>query len=226
MFISPAPLTLLSLWSLLAGGRKEWLELLRPEIPVKIRKSLVAEGLLLENKEKPSPDEFIRINGAKKKAAKTIASRLRLILTDKGIIYLQDHLDFPVAPNHKSAGLVLNWLFSQLSLKSSKFGDMAQLFDLLESKTDKLSSDKIILLEKLKSLDRSLFMPGGGLRLKALRKALPEYPRRQLDDLLWELQKDGRLVLCLFDDPSEIDSEDERAAINKSGMVRHYLFLK
>ncbi|HKU39281.1 MAG TPA: hypothetical protein VJR89_14065 [Polyangiales bacterium] len=64
------------------------------------------------------------------------------------------------------------------------------------------------------------------VRLRELRARLPDVPKDKLDRELVELQNAGSLVLYRIDDPTDIQPEDERAALHVAGAPRHILYLE
>jgi hypothetical protein len=68
--------------------------------------------------------------------------------------------------------------------------------------------------------------PRRRVRLRDLRERLADVPREQLDRQLFSLQEAGALVLYRIDDPTDIDSEDERASVRVAGFPRHILYLE
>lgn len=63
------------------------------------------------------------------------------------------------------------------------------------------------------------------VRLKDLRKRLPDMSREGLDHALLDLQSEGKLALYALDDPSEITDEDEAAALDLGLDRRHILYM-
>nr|WP_206755127.1 hypothetical protein [Leptolyngbya sp. FACHB-711] len=64
------------------------------------------------------------------------------------------------------------------------------------------------------------------VRLSELRTHLGDLPRTEIDKTLGEMELAGQLSLMPLDDPQEIHSEDEKAAIDMGGPKRHILYMK
>lgn len=156
-------------------------------------------------------------------------------LTDKGWAYLNDNLDFPLNSGSKSVKVIFGRLLRQLSVKlHSKDLTIDKLFD---SKTSPkppkppkapLSTSEELLrhIQKIYREQKSLVMPGGGLRIAKLWSTLEGLSLEKLRELLFDLQKKEHLVIYRFDDPGMLEPEDKKAEIRIGGEPRHYIFLK
>lgn len=83
------------------------------------------------------------------------------------------------------------------------------------------------LEEQLSCLCRELGNGRGNVRIRLadVRDRLPNVPRETLDELLLQMQRDGKLSLYSLDNPAEISSADHQAALRLStGNVRHILY--
>ncbi|MEZ4870256.1 MAG: hypothetical protein R3C14_53495 [Caldilineaceae bacterium] len=67
---------------------------------------------------------------------------------------------------------------------------------------------------------------GVRVRLAGLHQQLPQMEKTVLDATLRQLQLDGEVVLMPLDDPKGIRPEDEQAAINLGGELRHIVYYK
>lgn len=64
------------------------------------------------------------------------------------------------------------------------------------------------------------------VRLAELHKELPFGAKEMIDTTLRQMQLNGELVLMPLDDPKGIYAEDQAAAVNISGDLRHIVYLK
>ncbi|MDR3203369.1 MAG: hypothetical protein LBV23_01300 [Deltaproteobacteria bacterium] len=215
-------INLLSLWSILAGGGTRWNCLVKPVISPKSRKFLQQKGLIEVLKHRPSAEEFEVLKKEGLAKANSASPRLKIFLTEKGRRYLSENLSGQPFGRSPAATTILNWLLSSLDRARSQG---VEVFKFLGLPTPQPSKSDSELLTFLKSLEPFRFMPGGSLRLAALRSLLPDWRPKDLDWALLELQKQGKLVLYAFDDPDRIGPDDERAALRVGGVVRHHLFL-
>lgn len=89
-----------------------------------------------------------------------------------------------------------------------------------------LEVDTPPLWEAVRATYRRLSAPGARLRLAALRAALPETPRAELDATLRAMQLEDALVLYALDDPAEITASDHAAALAVGGEACHVLYIR
>ncbi|MDR2612466.1 MAG: hypothetical protein LBG06_06445 [Deltaproteobacteria bacterium] len=78
----------------------------------------------------------------------------------------------------------------------------------------------------LTDLHASRQLPGGGLRIAAIRKAMPGITREETDRLLLDLQRQERVVLYSFASNELITQEDRDAAVIVAREPRHVMYLK
>jgi hypothetical protein len=224
----------LSLWSLLSSGGEEWLNDLKPPLASAMRKNLLALGYIEEGKKKAPV-----LPGQKAQRARTC-----LTLTDKGWLYLQDHMEDELNSKSPAAAMVLGRLMAILSRfmganqlylakvlgqphpkYQPQYQPQAQEGSSCQPGPGKAPLEPQRLLSAIKSLDPALFMPGGGLMLSELRKAFPQYGPLPLEDALLALQEGKALVLCPTSDPASLSPADKEAAMLVAGSARHYLIL-
>jgi hypothetical protein len=67
--------------------------------------------------------------------------------------------------------------------------------------------------------------PGDRVRLADLRRELPDLPRTEVDQALFEMQSEGEIALSPLE-RFEIRTEDEQASLQVAGLRRHVLYLK
>jgi hypothetical protein len=214
MFDKLKPKQKVLILDLMSRGGEDFLNNLQ-SIPYEFkehRKPLIEEGILFEEKRKKVVD-------GKEKGGLLV----KLSLTDKGWLLLQDLKDLPDLSQIKSydqiKARIIQGVLSYISANNISF---SQIFA-KNIGTDVNQFDANTLLKTILSLDKNLFMASGGLRLSVLRKELINEPRDLLDKLLLELQTLDRIVLYRFDTPAR--EEDRKAALIIAGEPRHYLFV-
>ncbi|MDR2200424.1 MAG: hypothetical protein LBR53_13440 [Deltaproteobacteria bacterium] len=147
-----------------------------------------------------------------------------LKLTENGWKYLENNLSFPLKSGSKSVAVIFSRLLENISanVKSKNIS----FVDIFTKTPNGLTPEK--LLEKIRMISndhKSLFMPGGGLRISTLVKFLPGASSENIRFCLLELQKQGHLVLYRFDNPGMLTDEDRKALILVAGEPRHYMFI-
>jgi hypothetical protein len=241
----------LQLWRLLVSGGSEWPDLMKPPMDSAAERDVMIEAGLLELiKEVPDPVTLSKINAASSSGKKSKAQdaarvtgrkkgpptkprpRNRLYLTDKGREYLLNHLGEPVSDRSPSSGPILSWILAALDKNEDGKAAMASILSHSETKVSpddsprKVVLTSEILMDELGKLSSSLFMPGGGLRISVLKENLNNYSHQAVDNSLLELEKQGRIVLLNFDDPSRVTAADKELGLRVAGVTRHYLFIK
>lgn len=107
----------------------------------------------------------------------------------------------------------------------------------LRKTSEFLQDRELTLVEFLKpepaaeKIRRAYLSASGGalkerVRISELRTALPDLERKTFDRALLELFNEGRVRLYPFDNPREVKSADERAAIDLSGVKQHLVYLE
>jgi hypothetical protein len=216
---SVSPKQTLFLWRLLVEPEGIFLKGLKPELTAAERNQLVALGLIAVDKRKANP-----------KARATNYA----ILAEKGWNWAATHLDakLPVAGN--AALTVLGKLLGKLKVRiESGELSLADLFSTSAPKPIAASNAIALSVDELKNrlFDACRQITGGGIygvriRLADLRTKLAEIPRSTIDSVLLDLEQNKVAALYPFDDPREIRSADEEAALpNSSGTRRHILYL-
>jgi hypothetical protein len=147
-------------------------------------------------------------------------------LTPAGAARLGREMTFPVSPQAKIPARLVEFLLAALA-------DPAALKDLLGRLSGARAAPPAppargpltpeALLETIRRIDPAQLMASGGLRLSALRQALKDGDRAEVDRALLELQRRGDLVIYRFDDPSMVTEADRRAALQTAGGPRHYV---
>ena len=81
-----------------------------------------------------------------------------------------------------------------------------------------------MIWEACRQLRRST--PSGAIHLATLRDTMPNVSRERFNQVLLELERNERVVLYPLDNPRELDTDNENAALpNSAGLDRHILYL-
>jgi hypothetical protein len=92
-----------------------------------------------------------------------------------------------------------------------------------EPRTD-LTPDKLIRM--IKAMPPINYMDSGGLRISVIKNSFPEYAHMAIDQALLDLEKMGIIVIYNFDDPTKITRADKEFGLVRSGVTRHYIFIR
>jgi hypothetical protein len=78
--------------------------------------------------------------------------------------------------------------------------------------------------------DAYLSLSGGHwarrVRIAHLRDKLKDVSRQKLDAILLDMQRQGRLALYTLDDPRQLSTDDEKAAIHIGPATRHIVYME
>lgn len=159
----------------------------------------------------------------KRKAANGRAAE-HIVLTDAAWAWAAAHLDAPfsMTPNGARA---LAGLLPRLKAYLDRTG--TPLAELLAPP----DAAPAVTEHDLPAAIRSAYLActGGKWRvrvfLRDLRPMLAPYSRAEQDAALLALQRDGRLVLYTNQNPMEIGQDDESAAVNVLGELRHVVYM-
>ncbi|MFS8038910.1 hypothetical protein ACI7BZ_18450 [Xanthobacter sp. AM11] len=185
---------------------------LKPAMDRPVREALVAAGFLTARKDKAA-------NNA-----------LRLELTEAGWNWARKNLGAPSSlPG--GAGVILHDWMAALARYMAASG--VPLIDILcpRPATDPQPEPPPPAAPLgFEQVYAAAFALGGGqahvrVRLKDLRRALPDASREQLDGVLRQAADEGRIVLYPLDDPRGRSAEDDAASISLGGMPAHILYL-
>jgi hypothetical protein len=80
------------------------------------------------------------------------------------------------------------------------------------------------ILERIRALAEKA--PAGGVRIVALRAALPHFSRETFDDALLSLRKAGLILLYPDDDRASLTDADHDAAVVEGETPRHLVYLE
>ncbi|MDR1046004.1 MAG: hypothetical protein LBP33_13000 [Candidatus Adiutrix sp.] len=217
-------LKMLYLWNLAVTDGSEWLKDLKPALALKDRKMLAGLGLIEEGKE-PRP------------GGKRTVRAVRVSLTDKGWLYIQEHSEARVNARSYTAGEVLQKLLARLS-RYMAVNDvhLAEILAANPAGAEKSASENPVSPVTGTSLEEvrrrilrhwvELAEPGGSVRLAALRARLTDLKREVLDQALLALAGDRFLSLYPFDDPLAVTVEDARSSLTVAGRAMHLVVLQ
>jgi len=203
----PSPIQVLFLWSLLARGGEAWLSDLKPRLEPASRRKQLAQAGLTEEESRRHPT-----SGRPQKLIR---------LTDAGWAWAQANLDAEVSTRSTAGAAILRSFLSRLKPYLER--NEIPLVEVLcpEVATPQLA-DRI----------RNAYLEHAGgrwntrVRLHRLRSNLADVPRETLDRALLELERSGRLVLYPLEDPREIETRDEQAAIEIGGAPSHVVYME
>jgi len=178
-----------------------------------------------------SPAERKALEGAGfLRVTKGARNALQLELTDRAWDWAGGHLDAPSSLTG-AAGLILKDWMGHLVRYMAASG--VSLAEILSPRAAKVPADlpappPALSFEAVRAAAVAL---GGGqtnvrVRLKALRRALPQVAPADLDALLRAAAGRGDIALYHLDDPRDRDSEDEAASIDLGGRPAHILYVR
>jgi hypothetical protein len=242
METQPLPIQVLLLWKLATNNGSAWKADLKPDhITDKPKRDpLVQSGLIsVETRRREIP-------------GKRASRGLYLTLEDKGWAWLADHLDAPISRSQAAADVltsVLRMLQRHLERNNMVLADFIETLPEDDKTTigELQVTDSHVLqpqalhgeqhdslaLEGLEDRVTAAYATLSGhrsnarVRLADLRQKLSDIPRKQLDHVLQEMSRDGRVVLNRLDNPSEITSADEEAKLTSPlGDPRHIMHME
>lgn len=208
------PSQVLYLWTLFTVGGEGFVkdQPYQPSAPD--RKALVQAGLI-EEEQRTSPDTGRKANYN--------------ILSDQAWAWLNDHMHAPL-PTRSTRGVqVLQALLGCLDtyltaqqLSLAEFLKPALLLTSAAAPADNLPQRILTACYQIagQRWDRQV-------RLAVLRQQLADVSHAELDEALFELQQQQRLLLYAIDNPQALTPADKEAAINISGAgQRHIVYAK
>ncbi len=160
-------------------------------------------------------------------------------LTDKGWAWAADHLDAEISARSSAAGLILRaWLIRLKGYIANNDVALAEIIGGQPVASDKgaLSADSHAtasdaphgLPERI--ADAYLSLSGGHwarrVRIAHLRDKLSDVSRQKLDAILLDMQQQGKLALYTLDDPRQLSTDDEKAAIKIGPATRHIVYME
>ncbi len=203
------PKQALALWRMLTAetdeAREPMWSKLRPQINPAERKELLQEGLVVS---------------ARRGRAN------HLILTQKAWEWAQASTQVELAKSAEGA-IVLQSLLRRL-LPYLEHRNI-RLVDVMSDPSAPTSEENELpvrnqVLTCIRTLGQAA--PAGGVRLVALRAALPRFTRESVDDVLLSLRKDGLILLYPDDDRASLTAADHEAALSEGGIPRHLVYLE
>jgi hypothetical protein len=147
-----------------------------------------------------------------------------LKITADGWSYLNDNLNFPDKSGSPSVAIIFSRL---LELLSSQLKASGVTVDRLFAKPDEAFTPDSLYkhLLRLQRESKHLFTPAGFLPFSKLLPTLKGIAPESFRELLFELQKSGKIFLYRFDDPGMITKADKTAEILVAGEPKHYLII-
>ena len=226
MTIKLSPKQTLVLWHLLITGEEPAISKVRPELTPQERKPLLDGGLIDlvqrgRTKHMVLTDKAWAWASAQPVTALPAAKDPTLLLTliTKVQQYIQTQ-DISLA----------EFLAPQPAAMENSETSEAQ--GLLPTLTDTLADQIQVatgtLTDQIQAAYQSITQGKWNVRVRLadLRKSLPHSPKEAIDAALRQMQLNGQSVLMPLDDPKGIHAEDEQAAVNIGGDLRHIVYLK
>jgi hypothetical protein len=240
MDYNPTPLETLFLWRLLASEGGEFLKDVKPDPKPAGRRRLEQAGL-------------IEITKRRQPAAQGSKRPVTYIsLTDSGWHWASEHLDAEVSAKSPAAGAILQAVMQKLKVHLADC--TSSLADFITGDTDIIQAAELPRPTSasgntsINGLDTSQNDSGtteglasrireacqqlrdrtatGAIRLATLRSELPAISHDRFDQAIRQLERDELVVLHPFDNPRELNTDDENAALpNSAGLNRHILYL-
>lgn len=240
MDYTPTSLETLFLWRLLASEGGTFLKDVKPDPQPAGRRRLEQAGLIASSK--------------RRRPTSTGRGRpvTHLSLTEAGWRWAAEHLDAEVSGRSNAAGPILQSIMQKLKIhladcptsladfimgstaagcedtNSLPTSELAAQVDPGDNDTTTQSNPATdhfsMIWEACRQLRRTT--PSGAIHLAQLRDTLPNVSRERFNQVLLELERNERVVLCPFDNPRELESDDKNAALpNSAGFDRHILYL-
>lgn len=218
MSYTPSPLETLFLWRLLASGDGEFLKYIKPDPGASQRRRLKEAGLIeTESRRDARP--------GKRPARSTYIS-----LSEKGWEWAANHLDAKVSERSTAAGPILQEILARL--KSHLQSQDYSLADFISGHCQSQSSHQGYGEDLHERVRAAYFLVTGGranvrARLADLREQLADVTRKELDESLLAMERQGIVILYPLDNPQEIHPQDEQAALaNAVGTPRHIVYME
>jgi hypothetical protein len=205
----PTPKEALVLWNLLTNDEEPAVSKVKPKFTLAECQPLKEAGLIeLEQRGRAT----------------------HLVLTDKA---WKNALDYLIVEGAKSHAVTVPKPFLERVKEYFRSHEIS-LVEFLrpQSKIITDSANITIAPEDLEEKIREAYLEVSGgsynvrVRLSELRQHLEDIPRADIDRMLGEMELAGRLVLMPINDPQDISSEDEKAAIDVGGHKRHVIYMK
>ena len=160
-------------------------------------------------------------------------------LSDRGWAWAAGHLDAEVSPRSTAAGPILRaWLTRLKGYIANNHVALAEIIGGQQVATGKgapLADSHAPAQDATGGLperiaDAYLSLSGGHwarrVRIAHLRDKLKDVSRQRLDTILLDMQRQGRLALYTLDDPRQVSTDDEDAAIHIGPATRHILYME
>ena len=200
----------LVLWKLLITGDEPAVSKVKPELKPAERKPLIDAGLI----------ELV------KRGRST-----HIVLTDKAWEWASEHFDVELSKSNVAVP-VLQELLKKLGsyLKHQKIPLVEFLVH--QNKPIEDSENAIAAPTDLEAKIREAYLKTSGekydvrVRLSRLRQLIDDVPQVEVDKALIQMELAGKITLMHLDDPQEIQSEDEQAAVNIGGHKNHIVYMK
>lgn len=210
MTYEPTPVETTRIFALLGRGGSALQKELKPAFEKSHREALVAAGFLVTRKDKAANNAY------------------RVELTDAGWNWAQGHLAAPCSLTGGASAILRDWMAALARYVATS---NVSLFEILCARSAEPAADPQPAPLTFEQVRAAALALGAGqahvrIRLKDLRRNLPDAGREQLDAVLRQAAQQGLIVLFPLDDPRGRSAEDEAASISLGGMPAHILYLK
>jgi hypothetical protein len=206
MNFQTSPKQALALWNLLFTGDEPSISNLKPALTAGERRQLEEAGLI----------ELEKRGRAR-----------HIMLTDEAWAWAADHLDGEISVS-KYAAPALRGVLTALKTHLRQQGlTLAEFVAPEEPADDQVPDPGLSRRVREAYLKASAGQSNVRVRLCDLRRELPDVSRDRLDRHLVDMQAQAcGLVLWPLDDPLDLTTEDQEAALEIAGEKRHILYLE
>jgi len=207
----PDGLQTLYLWALLGYGGGQWLDALKPVLPVPRRRQLRDWGLTSEEK-RPAP---------------TGRNKLFIELTERGWTWSRQHLDAPVSTRSTAGNLILHHWLRRLKVYCE--GQNVPLAELIAFQQPPASgpegTGKGLAWADIQAAARGLRGPDGRVRIATLAQGVSAPPFDDLKTALVNAARQDRITLYPEEYPPNLTPEDRLCAVRYGARANHWLLL-
>lgn len=212
MTYEPTPVEATRIFALLGRGGSALQKELKPALEKREREALAAAGFLSATRDKAANNAY------------------RVELTERAWSWAQGNLGAPCSLAGGAGTILKDWMTALAGYMAASGVSLSEILCARPVERAPVAEPNPIPLAFEQVRAAALALGDGQahvrIRLKDLRRALPDAGREQLDALLRQAADQGLIVLYPLDDPRGRSAEDEAASISLGGMPAHILYLK